>query len=167
MHYLFYSLKQFDVHTFKTNNIYAIKNLSINAKTTPVYFGNAEERNRIAQIDPVELLTILIKNTDAKYHDEKDIYGYTPLHYAALRGSTISYSMLVSRGCNYLSRSLIANASDFIADKDPAKVGNTPLSTAIFFKRESCVLAFLRSIEQQNRAFDQAMVMQIDTFKCC
>jgi ankyrin repeat protein len=125
-----------------------------NDKLTPIYFGNNTERNQIPVIDPVELLTILLNNTEKKFYDEKDIYGYTPLHYAAMRGSTISCSLLISKGCNFLNRSLISNSDDFKDNVDVSLLGNTPLSTAIYFKRESCVLAFLRSIEKKNKSIE-------------
>lgn len=52
-----------------------------------------------------------------------------------MRGSTICCSLLISSGCNYLFHS---------------NEGNTPLSSAIYFKRETCVLSLLRSIEQAS-----------------
>jgi ankyrin repeat protein len=59
---------------------------------------NAAELN---VIDPVELLTLLIKNTRKEMLDDKDVYGFTALHYAAVRGATISCSMLISSGADY------------------------------------------------------------------
>jgi ankyrin repeat protein len=157
LHYLFYNLKQFDLNTFNTTNIYSLKTLYQNAnsdKPVSIYFGSNQERQNIPPIDPVELLTILINNTESKFYDEKDIYGYTALHYAAMRGSTISCSLLISKGCDFLSRSIIPNSNDFKDNIDPSLIGNTPLSTAIYFKRESCVLAFLRSIEKKNKSME-------------
>ncbi len=69
LHYLFYNLKQFDINTFSTANIYSLKNFysnNGNDKLTPIYFGNNAECNQIPVIDSVELLTILLNNTERK-----------------------------------------------------------------------------------------------------
>ncbi|RNA01264.1 poly(ADP-ribose) polymerase pme-5-like [Brachionus plicatilis] len=89
-----------------------------------------------SQTDPVELLTVLVEKTPKHLLDCQDAFGYTPLHYAALRGATISCSILIANNCSILKENLI---------------GNTPLSSAIYFKRESTILQLLRSDNQGLR----------------
>ena len=93
------------------------------------FFFNSNEPS-LAQIDPVELLTVVIKQMDAQELDQQDLAGFTPLHYAAVRGSTIACTLLIANQCSILRKD---------------NCGNTPLSSAIYFKRETCVLTLLRS----------------------
>ncbi|CAF0785252.1 unnamed protein product [Brachionus calyciflorus] len=105
-----------------------IHNLFINSKKCE--FTVPKLSDELNQIDPVEFLNILIEKTPKALLDIQDIFGNTPLHYAAIRGATISCSILVSEGCSILLKN---NAL------------NTPLSSAIYFKRETTVLQLLRS----------------------
>ena len=83
-------------------------------------------------IDPVELLTMLTSSMNYKNIDEPDMFGYTPLHYAAIRGSTISCSHLIEKHCKILAK-YQTNL-------------NTPLSSSIYYNHKSCVLTLLKSL---------------------
>ena len=99
------------------------------------------KRDAITSIDPVELLSLIIKQTTtsttnkSELIDKKDSFGYTPMHYAAIRGASVCLSLLISSSCDFMSR---ANDS------------NTPLSSAVYFKRQSCALTLLRLIETSS-----------------
>ncbi len=86
-------------------------------------------------IDPVELLTILLKQTEPSLIDAQDLFGYTTLHYACIRGSAIVCSVLVTHGADMFTRGLD---------------NNTPLSSAIYYKREMCTLTLLNHIKSAN-----------------
>lgn len=111
---------------------------------------SSKEAARPTTIDPVELLTVLLKRVDKSKLDEKDQFGYTPMHYAAIRGSTICCSLLIANGCDYLSRAKVYDENGQSTEKP--NEGNTPLSSSIYFKRETCALTLLRSIEQSTKA---------------
>jgi len=101
-----------------------------------VYFGRPTSQNSSKLIDPVEILTVLIKQIDTcpnrlQFLDEQDLAGFTPLHYAAVRGATIACSLLTDAGC-----------SIFKSDNK----GNTPLSSSIYFKRATTSMTFIRSL---------------------
>lgn len=138
LHYLFLNSESFDSNSFKTDDLHKMNRIP-NLET--IYLGAPGKQD---VLDPVELLTILLKHTGHELIDTKDQFGYTPLHYAAVRGATISSSILISYGASLLVRSNIS--SDICAPQHPA--GNTPLSSAIYYKRETCVLQLLRSVNQ-------------------
>ena len=96
-------------------------------------FNEPDIKEKFTQIDPVEFLIVLVEKTPKDMLDYQDAYGYTPLHYAAIRGATISCSILIANNCSILKHNLI---------------GNSPLSSAIYFKRESTILQLLRSENQ-------------------
>ena len=140
LHYLFYNVKSVDQDTFKTSDLYKAPSLSKIIAKKLLYF-NEESYLPVCAIDPVELLTIIIKQTNAKkFIDEKDFAGYTPLHYACMRGSIISCTILLSYGANIFNRSTNGLKTE---------MPNTPLSSAIFFKRESCTLTLLNHIKEK------------------
>lgn len=151
LHYLFFSLKQFETNTYKSNNLYKLANFELDRLLNEKLSINFGQPESISVIDPVELLTILIRQTDKSLLDEKDIYGYTALHYAAIRGSCISSSLLMSNNCDFMSRAKIPYEIDGSANLQANSIGNTPLSSSIYFKRETCVLTFLRCIEEKNK----------------
>jgi len=125
LHYLFYDSKKFQINSFKSHELYKL-NKNFNTNQLKMYFG----KDSIQQIDPVELLSLISRQMFNLNLDLKDKFGYTPLHYAAVRGATISCTLLASHGCNVLN---------------PSQLNNTPLASAIYYKRESCVLALMRS----------------------
>jgi ankyrin repeat protein/predicted DNA-binding WGR domain protein len=138
--YLFFDSKNFAQFSLKSVDFYKLNDvndyLSKNSSSKTIYFG---KYNEILQIDPVELLSVILRQMNNKNLDSKDIFGYTTMHYAAIRGSSISCAMLASHGCDVLCQS---NSN-----------GNTPLSSAIFYKRETCVLTLLRScFSEDNKA---------------
>jgi ankyrin repeat protein len=129
LHYLFYNSSD-----DKTRQFF------LTAYTNPCLLEN---KNKIENdikfdansgaLDPVELLNSIIKKMNNKqFLDEPDVYGYTPMHYASIRGSTISCFILINNDCNFVHASLIDQ--------------NTPLSSSIHFKRETCALGLLRCI---------------------
>lgn len=81
----------------------------------------------VETVDPVELLTVITGRME-KGVDLMDAFGYSPLHYAVLRGATISACHLMGLG---------------------ARVGadgtNSPLSSAIFHTKETLSLELLKS----------------------
>lgn len=89
-----------------------------------------------SETDPVEILTVLIKNMDKESLDEQDLAGFTTLHYAAIRGATISCTLLISHDCQI--------------DKCDLN-RNTPISSAIYYKRATCVLTLLRSMTDSRK----------------
>ena len=138
IHYLFYDSKHHQTNEISEANIYTIKNLWQKlSKNKSVYFGRPMSPQASSRlIDPVEILTVLIKQMDTnpgrlQFLDEQDLAGFTPLHYAAIRGATISCTLLINAGC-----------SNFKADNR----GNTPLSSCIYFKRSTTALTLLRSL---------------------
>ena len=131
LHYLFLNSPQFTVFGKSVNDLYSVANVNElvkNEKLRRVGFG---ERGASSLCDPVELLAIVVKQMGLRCVDDKDVFGYTALHYAAVRGATVSCTFLASKGCDALSRS---------------KSGNTPLSDAIYHNRETCAFALLRSL---------------------
>jgi len=135
LHYLFYDSERFETAALKANEIYKITDLKEYLNKIDSSIKTVQLGNNITQIDPVELLSLLLRQMKNKNLDTQDIFGYSALHYAAIRGSTISCTLLASHGCDVLNRSLNSN---------------TPLSSAIFYKKETCVLSLLRCCFIEN-----------------
>ena len=81
------------------------------------------------RIDPIEVCSMVVEAMGSKRVDEPDEYGSTPLHYAALRGATVSCLLLLQKGADI-------NAVD--------KHGNTPLAYSVLGKHEGCALILLQ-----------------------
>ena len=95
------------------------------------------------KVDPIELLTLITKNMDLKNQIDtsfSDDYGMTPLHYAAMRGSTICCLHIIEN----------SNSSPHHLLFKPCLRGNSPLSLAIFYKSDTCLLTLLKQISGNN-----------------
>ena len=137
LHYLFFDPANSDTFGMRDNDLYKCKNIEQLSTLSGVYFGSQETVSTQKCIDPVELLTILVNQMGCpKQLDSKDKCGYTALHYAVVRGATISCSVLITQGCSISTRAYQA--------------GNTPLSTSVYYKRDACVLVLLRSLSEAN-----------------
>lgn len=134
IHYLFYDSNRFETNDLTEVQLYQLKTPweKITKPNKSVYFGKDYEKSSTV-IDPVEILTVVIKQMENKFLDEQDLAGFTPLHYAAVRGATIACMLLVSNKCCI-----------FKSDN----MGNTPISSGIYYERQTCVLALLRSMNE-------------------
>lgn len=129
IHYLFYNTfnRDKDLAMYKkAEDISTIKSVDL-----PV------DPKLVSSIDPVELLSLVIRQTKkgAESIDQKDRFGYTSMHYAAIRGASVCLSVFLSNSCDFLSRT---------GDS------NTPLSSAIYFGNIACVQTLLRAIEEKS-----------------
>ena len=79
--------------------------------------------------DPIQKVSILVKRMCHDMIPQKDRYGCSALHYAALRGSTVCALLLIKHGCK-------------IDEEDNR--GNTALSNAVHGKHDSCTLMLLQ-----------------------
>uniref|UniRef100_A0A914XND2 Uncharacterized protein n=1 Tax=Plectus sambesii TaxID=2011161 RepID=A0A914XND2_9BILA len=52
----------------------------------------------VSKIDPISVVSVLIRAMDKKFLDTKDEFGCTPLHYAAMRGANICIVTLLQHG---------------------------------------------------------------------
>ncbi|PIK56117.1 putative poly(ADP-ribose) polymerase pme-5 isoform X2 [Apostichopus japonicus] len=79
-------------------------------------FCKLQNLDDYTQLDPIEVVTILTTAMKGRGIDMADKHGRTPLHFAAYRGATISFTHLI----------------EYITDLDAADdIGNTPLSLAV------------------------------------
>lgn len=92
-------------------------------------FMNYNCSESTASVDPIELLTLLSSSMGNKNLDTCDKNGQTPLHRAAIRGATVCCMHL-------LERSAKLNRKD--------NYSNTPLSYAVAFRHESCILTLMQ-----------------------
>lgn len=131
LHYLFFDADQFATNGLTEAELYKRA-------------GDEEVPHRSCQvrltrherpIDPVELLTVLLRQMGGQGVDEKDLAGFTALHYAAVRGSTIACTLLMSSGCSVAKH---------------CNAGNSALASAVFFKRETCTLTLLRALTEKD-----------------
>lgn len=53
------------------------------------------------QLDPIEVVTILTTAMKGRGIDMADKHGRTPLHFAAYRGATISFTHLIEVSLNF------------------------------------------------------------------
>jgi len=73
-----------------------------------------------------------------------DIYGNTPLHYATMCGSTIC--------CLHLIQNSTFSPHELLLK--PCNNGNSPLSCAIYYESDTCLLTLLKQIsENKNEKF--------------
>jgi ankyrin repeat protein len=146
LHYLFSNIPELDTNTFKISNFYKLSQSSL-TKTLTTHIGpHISNQATIATIDPVELLTILLKQTESSLVDTRDLYGYSPLQYACIRGSAIACSILIAHGGSIFTRGLD---------------NNTPLSSAVYFKREMCTLTLLNHIKSANIYQESSMLNDV------
>lgn len=107
----------------------------------------------VTVIDPVELLSLIMNQTKKSGGtdsvDQKDMFGYTTMHYAAIRGSSVCLSLFLSESCDFLAR---------------ARDNNTPLSSSVYFKRNSCVQTLLRVIEEKNSSSSNDLATTLNDF---
>lgn len=137
LHYLFYDSNWIDQATFGTSDLYKINVVTLNKLLVTVNRPYLDRSGKVKQIDPVELLSVLLKLTSSNnLLNGRDIWGYTPLHYACLHGSSISSSIMINSGAQALQQ-----ANDL----------NTPLSCSVYHNRENCSLTILNSIKTLSK----------------
>ena len=92
-----------------------------------VKIGNHKDRSAC---DPIQVVSSLVEGMTTASLDHTDKFGNTALHYAGLRGATVSALLLLQKG----SQSLEAKDS----------LGNTPLSLAVLGKHDACSMMLLQ-----------------------
>jgi hypothetical protein len=70
----------------------------------PLHYAFVKEGSdtNSSAIDPVEVVGLLLEAMDGLKVDEPDVFGCTPLHYAAFRGATVSCLLLLQVGKSFL-----------------------------------------------------------------
>lgn len=63
-------------------------------------FVKAGRHTETRRCDPIEMCSMLVEAMEGKQIDEADEFGSTPLHYAALRGATVSSLLLLQQGAD-------------------------------------------------------------------
>lgn len=129
LHYLFFDADHLSTNELTETDLYKRTADEVRSAACQVKLARLE-----AQIDPVELLTVLLKQMGGQGLDEQDLAGFTALHYAAVRGSTIACTLLISNGCSIARQ---------------CNNGNSALASAIYFERESCTLSLLRALTEK------------------
>ncbi len=94
-----------------------------------IFIQEGTEVNCPTAKDPIELCSMLVEAMNGKNVDKQDIFGATPLHYAAFCGATICCLLLLNKGAD-------------INRKD--KAGNTPLAYSVMAKHDSCALMLMQ-----------------------
>ena len=109
---------------------------------TPLHYAFVKIKNHTdtSACDPIQIVSILVQTMDISTITQKDMFGCSAFHYAALRGATVCCLLLIKKGSN-------------INDLD--NKGNSPLSNAVFGKHDSCALMLL-----QKNADINAMIFQ-------
>ena len=80
--------------------------------------------------DPIQVVSNLVEGMSPALLDQTDKFGHTALHYAGLRGATVSALLLLEKG----SRSL----------ETRDQLGNTALSLAVLGKHDACAMTLLQ-----------------------
>ena len=99
---------------------------------TPLHYafvkmGRHKDRTRC---DPIQVVSSLAEAMTVDLIDHTDNFGNTALHYAGLRGATVSALLLLQKG------------SKCIEAKD--SLGNTPLSLSVLGKHDACSMMLLQ-----------------------
>ena len=73
---------------------------------TPLHYAfvSTNDRPETSHSDPIQIISLLVEAMDPVRIHQQDVHGCTALHYAALRGATVSSLLLIQRGKknNYL-----------------------------------------------------------------
>ena len=98
---------------------------------TPLHYAfvKIENPEGTSAFNPIQIVSTLVEVMDINMIQQKDIFGSTALHYAALRGATVCSLLLIQKGSKI---NILDNKA------------NSPLVNSVIGKHDSCALMLIQ-----------------------
>ena len=126
-------------------------------RRTPLHYAflSREDSRQTRPCDPIQIVSLLVESMEPETILQSDVHGCTALHYAALRGATVTSLLLIQRGkarSEFLS--LLCTLSGAAVDCVDLR-GNTPLGYAVLGRHQGCALMLVQREANINVAINR------------